>query len=466
MFVTTVESLCKHIGEDPRGVACGNATVAGVSIDSRHVTQGDLFLAMPGTRTHGDQFARDAIQAGACAVVSENACPTESLTSHWLQTQSVLRFLEAAAAWNRSRSQAEIIGITGSVGKTTTRQLISCVLSGAAPGIQSQANYNNHLGVPLTLLRLAEHHEWAAVEMGASQTGEIAALARIAQPSTGVVTSVAAAHLEGFGSIDAIQKGKQELAEALPFAGTLFLNADDARVLAMKDATSARVVTFGQLIDADLQANNVTWENQQLAFTVSGTTFRVNASGKQVLTSVLAAIAVSRNFGMPDSEIAERLQEFLPAPGRGRLVRTAGVTIVDESYNASPVSVKAAIATASQPWPEGRRILVLGDMLELGEQSRQEHEGIGVQLASSTIDHIFITGQFSAVVSDAAIQSGLASERITTTDSLSCLSRTMARFLRTGDLVVVKGSRGNRLDRCIAELSQLLTSADVRHDAA
>lgn len=437
----------------PAGMA-----ITGITIDSRRVRPGNLFIALRGSKTHGAQFSAAALTAGATAIVSDEAAPSAIPADRWLQVTCPVRALQTLGAWNRRQSDALVMAVTGSVGKTTTRQLIAHVLNGLCPGLQSEANFNNHLGVPLTLAQLDESHAWAVVELGASATGEIRALAELTMPDISIVTTVAPAHLSSFGSLDAIQRTKQELVETTAADGTVFLNGDDPRVAVMARATPARVVTFGETDSADIKACNVRSAADRLSFSADGSDFVLRVTGRRMLVSALAALAVAREVGMPDHETAVRLASFKPDAGRGRVIQQCGVTVIDDTYNASPLSVSGAIDAIDGWNPHGRRLLVLGDMLELGDESDAAHTAVGERLALSRVDHCFVYGDFADLVGRAALRGGMSPGRISVLSEFATLQALIDCIINPGDVILLKASRGMALDRLIGSLAARETS--------
>ncbi|MFN8707710.1 MAG: UDP-N-acetylmuramoyl-tripeptide--D-alanyl-D-alanine ligase, partial [Planctomyces sp.] len=324
--------------------------MTGVSIDTRTLVPGDVFFALPGSHCHGMAHASAAQAAGASAIVTDSLLQTDTGVSDSpsqmgrLQNQSqavpVLLVQDSAAAltqlaiWNRRQSDALIIGITGSVGKTTTRQMIFSVLSSVHQGIQSPANFNNELGVPISLLRLTSDHEFASIEMGASGPHEIAPLASTARPEFGVITRVSPAHLEGFGDIDTVFRTKRELIESLPSHGVAFLNGDDAMVRRMQSSAPCPVVLFGETPDCDIRPEKVLYVEGVLSFEVHGFKYRVKASGRHLMCSALAAIAVGKQIGLSPLEIQSGLASFHPGSGRGSILQLPNWTVIDDTYNA------------------------------------------------------------------------------------------------------------------------------------
>lgn len=476
MFPCNVTQLIRIVsGHTPAPLA--DEPVTGVSIDSRTVKPGDAFFALPGSKSHGVLFADEAIARGAVCVVAESISaeqnPSRSqiirfhstdsveIDSRIIRVPSALTALQQFATWNRNQSSALVIGVTGSVGKTTTRQMIASVLNREFTGIQSPRNFNNELGVPLSLLQLRADHDFVALEMGAGRTGDIRKLAEIAQPEFGVVTRVAPAHVETFGSLDLIRQAKQELAEAIGPEGTVFLNADDDAVRRMADSVRGNVVLFGFSSDAHVRATNVVTSANRSVVTVDGSEFQFQGP-RHLVTAALAAIAVGRISGMTDSRIADGLAGFQLDAGRGRIVNREPWTVIDDSYNASPASVVGAIQGLAD-WPNSRhRILVLGDMLELGQGSAAAHFEIGRQLASSRVDHTLVYGQFAESVVEGARSTGVTLNHISVFHDRATLQVMLDCIMTPGDVVLVKGSRGMQMEHVVQWLQQQATTHSIR----
>ncbi len=481
MFPCTVSQLLSIIsGSGQSADMDGHELVTGISIDSRSVRPGDAFFALPGERSHGFLFADDAVAAGASCVVAESSAseqksdylqvarfqPADTIeTDHRIiRVRNVLQALQQFAAWNRQQSSALMIGVTGSVGKTTTRQMIAAVLNAQYCGLQSPRNFNNELGVPLSLLQLAPEHDFAVLEMGAGRPGDIAQLASLTQPEFGVITRVAAAHLESFGSMEAIRLTKQELPQAVSKTGTVFLNADDPNVRSMASATEAHVVLFGLAEDADIRPTDFVSDGGLCTMSVDGTNFQFHGP-RQLLTSALAAIAVGRTVGVSEAKIAAGLATFVPDAGRGRVVQNVPWTVIDDSYNASPASVQSAIAELSDWRKPGHRILVLGDMLELGSEAQAAHFQIGQALMSSAVDHTLVFGEYAESVAAGARSTGVTINHISVFNDLTMLQTMLDCLLTPGDVVLIKGSRGMQMERVVHWLKEQYSSGPQRSAA-
>ena len=434
---------------------------ATAAVDSRNVVPGCLFVALRGERTDGHRFAPDAVRAGATVLIVEHPVelPAEANVAV-LQVADALLALQEMAAWWRARSNVRVVGITGSTGKTIAKEMVADVLSRTSSVLRNEGNLNSETGLPMTLLRLEPSHQVAVLEMSMYSEGEIARLAEIARPEVGVVLAVHPTHLQRAGSLEAIARAKAELPAALPADGLAVLNADDPRVVAMRSVTSARVLTFGLGPDADVRASEVESHG------VDGTTFTLEAPwgrrrlhsatpGRHLVPHALAAATVAEHLGVPLDEVADALAAGSRADHRMAVVEaTAGATIIDDTYNASPVSVAAALDFLGEsPLAPGRaRYAVLGDMLELGPDEEQLHRQVGA-LAAGVADALVAVGERGRWIADGARAAGL--RRVTTArdadEAVLAVERDLAPGV--GDLLLVKASRGIELDRLVAALT-------------
>jgi UDP-N-acetylmuramoyl-tripeptide--D-alanyl-D-alanine ligase len=440
----------------------GTMRIEGASVDSRRLTPGNAFFALPGERTDGHRFLEAAVASGAAAlVVSEpqadarlDALVGRSGAVGVILVADTALALRTTAARYRDRFDPLVVGITGSIAKTSTKELVAEVLAERFEVLRSQGNENNEIGLPLTLLRLRPEHEAAVLEMGLYTTGEIALLAGLARPSLGVVTAVRGVHLSRAGSIEAIEAGKRELVEALPADGWAILNADDPRVVTMARSTRASVLTYGFAPTADVRAEDVRSRGTGgMAFRLHLPSSAVGVSspvlGRHGVHNALAAAAVATCAGLGLDEIVRGLAREVRLPHRSQLVRAGPWTILDDSYNASPDAVLAALDLLTGL--PGRRIAVLGEMLELGEAASSEHRRVGSHAASS-VDRLVIVGEAASGMADGALEAGLPAERIhVVADRDEALTLLLAE-LRPGDCVLVKASRGVALDLLVDRL--------------
>lgn len=421
-----------------------------VTIDSRTVRPGDLFWALKGERHDGHDFLAEAVRRGAVACVAQSDRGKQISSSvPTVLVPDSFKGLNDLARWHRQRMDALVIGLTGSVGKTTTREMIHTVLGTGFEGCRSQKNYNNHVGLPLSVLEIAKRHEYAVLEMGASHVGEIRQLCDVALPEVGVVTRIGVAHLAGFGNIGAIAQAKGELVEALPVSGFAVLNGDDPRCVNLAQRARCRVITVGEQFRNTFRATDVKTAGAELRFRVDGTEFVTQAAGRHHLTAALAALAIAREVGLPTCDIAEGLARFAPVDGRCQVHSLGGRTVIDDTYNANPSSTEAACALLSEWKPAARRILVLGEMAELGDQSASWHEDAGRKAAELGIDRIVAFGQYAADVMRGARGNGMELHQLAECRDLDVLLAVLDCWTEPGDVVLVKGSRSMRMERVI-----------------
>jgi UDP-N-acetylmuramoyl-tripeptide--D-alanyl-D-alanine ligase len=362
--------------------------------------------------------------------------------------------LRSVAARFRDRFDPLVVGITGSLAKTSTKEQVAEVLGERFVTLRNPANWNNEIGLPMTLLRLRPEHEVAVLEMGLYTTGEIALLASLARPSIGVVTAVRGVHLSRAGSIEAIETGKRELVEALPADGWAVLNADDQRVRRMAAHTPAQVITYGFAADADVRADNVVslgTEGMRFTLHLAGGTYEVRTPvlGRHGVHNALAAVAVADRSGMDVAEIITGLARPLHMPHRSQLLRAGAWTVLDDSYNASPDAVLAALGLLAEL--PGRHVAVLGEMLELGDGAASEHLRVGAA-AAALVDRLIVVGEGARGIADGAVEGGLDPSAVQlVAERDEALSLLLAE-LREGDTVLVKASRGAALDLLVEQL--------------
>lgn len=430
--------------------ADGDTTVRGDSqTDSREVREGQIFFARRGEETDGHRFVGNAIDAGAAVVVGEREVDDRVPQVIVADTTVALGDLAThVVARVRAAERLAIVGITGSNGKTTTKNLVSAILRGAARRVvASEKSFNNEVGGPLTMLRVTDDTEVLVAEMGASAEGEIARLTAMAPPHVGVVLSVGLAHAGEFGGIETTYRTKSEMVRDLPESAVAVLNRDDPRVAQMAELTRARVRWFGQHPDADVRADEVTSGTDGTRFTLSVDGERANVHfpvlGEHHVANALAAAAIARELGVPLEAIAETLgRSALAAPGRMEVLGGRdGITIINDAYNASPDSMSAALRTLAQiRKPEGRSVAVLGAMSELGDYSIEEHRRIGLLAVRLRLSQLVVVGAEARNLHISAINEGSwDGESVfceTQDEAFTYLERTLSR----DDTVVVKSS--------------------------
>jgi UDP-N-acetylmuramoyl-tripeptide--D-alanyl-D-alanine ligase len=432
-------------------------TIRGASVDSRRVTPGSMYVALRGERVDGHAYVVDALRNGAvAALVARPVGLPADLDAAIVRVADPLVAFQELAAWWRSRHAVRVVGITGSTGKTIAKEITADVLGRTYRTLRNEGNLNSETGLPMTLLQLEPSHEMAVLEMSMYTVGEIARLAEIARPEVGIVLAVHPTHLERAGSIERIAQAKAELPAALPSDGLAVLNADDPRVAAMAGATAAPARTFGLSNAADVRAADI------VSHGLAGTEFTIVAPwgsrrvrsaspGRHLVHHALAAVTVAEHLGVPLPEIEAALAAGSHAEHRMAILEAAsGAILVDDTYNASPVSVGAALEfLAETPVPAGRRRLaVLGDMLELGPEEEKLHRAVG-ERAGRELDGLVAVGERGRWIADAARAVGLG--RVSWSEDAEEAAAVVERDLApgAGDLVLVKASRGMALDRTI-----------------
>ncbi|HEY2959505.1 MAG TPA: UDP-N-acetylmuramoyl-tripeptide--D-alanyl-D-alanine ligase [Actinomycetota bacterium] len=431
-------------------------TVTAVVADSRHATPGALFVALPGSRTDGARFAPAALAAGAAGVLARRGTVAEGPR---VEVDDALTGLAGIAAELRARSGARVIGITGSVGKTTTKDLLAAALATRLRTVANTASFNNELGLPLTLARLEPDTEALVVELGARGPGHIATLARLARPEIGVVLNVGEAHIGVFGSRQAIAKAKAELVEALPDNGVAVLSADDPLVAAMAERTAARVVGFGYSSGAEVRAEDVELDEAgrarfRLRTPAGSAAVAMPAMGEHLVADALAAAAAAWVVGLGPEEVAAGLAGARLSPMRMQVAhRPDGITVINDAYNANPTSMAAALkALAAAGRGRGRTVAVLGEMAELGQAALDEHDRVGRLAARLGIDRLVGVGELGAVLVRAARMEGMWPEEATAVADPVAAVAAVAAALAPGDVVLVKASRVVALDRVAERL--------------
>jgi UDP-N-acetylmuramoyl-tripeptide--D-alanyl-D-alanine ligase len=436
-----------------RQLARSDRPIRGAAVDSRLVHPGNLFVALPGERTDGHLHLDDAVARGAAALLVmrqiDDIRPYGDVSI--VRVADGLAALGAVAAAWRRRFDPLVVGITGSIAKTSTKEAVATVLGATRRTLKTEGNQNNEIGLPLTLLRLGPEHEAAVLEMGMYVSGEIADLAAMARPSIGVVTAVQAVHLSRIGSLEAIERAKGELLEALPSSGTAVLNTDDPIVDRMDRRTVARTLRYGFGEDADVRAVDVESAGTAgMRFTLRSPAgerpVAIPALGRLSVHNAAAGAAVGIAAGMDIDAIATALESGWGAPHRVELVRLRGSTVVDDSYNASPGSMTAALEVlADLP---GRHVAVLGEMLELGEGHESGHRAVG-EIAGAVAELLIVVGAEATAIAEGAADAGLDRSRIHVVPDADAALDALEPRLRDGDVVLVKASRGIGLDRVV-----------------
>ncbi|HEX2027816.1 MAG TPA: UDP-N-acetylmuramoyl-tripeptide--D-alanyl-D-alanine ligase, partial [Nitriliruptorales bacterium] len=433
--------------------------VTAVSTDSREVAGGALFVALRGERRDGHAFVRDALAAGAVGYLAER--PVEGAPGGVL-VEDTWRALAELARAVRERVDPTVVALTGSVGKTTTKDLTAAAIGAERRTVAAEGSFNNELGVPLTCLAVRADTEVLVAEVGSRGLGHIAALMPVVQPDVGVVTAVAAAHLQMFGDVDTVARAKAELVEALPQDGTAILNADDPRVVAMAARTDATVLTCGRRRGADVSARDVRLDRlarvRFRAVTPWGEAdVRLPLAGEHHVANALAALAAAGVIGVDVAAAAAAVADAPVAPWRSEVAEVDGVVVLNDAYNANPSSTRAALTTlvgVARP-AQGRVWAVLGPMAELGEASRAGHEAVGRLCADLGVDRLVLVGGGDVrSVADGARDGGMPPGRLHAVDDVAAALDLLHREVATGDVVLVKASRVGGLEQVAAGLLQ------------
>ncbi len=423
--------------------------VTGWSVDTRTQNPGDLYFALRGPNHDGHDYAAAAAAKGAAGVVVERpvGAPRE------LVVGDSARALRDLGAWARERWGGTVVAVTGSAGKTTTKDAIAQLLAVEMPVGKTVGNLNNHIGVPLSILRLPGDCRAAVLEIGMNHAGEIREMAAAARPDMGVVTNVGYAHVEFFDSIEGVAAAKRELIEALPRSGVAALNADDARVLRFREAHAGRTVTFGFSERAEVRAEGLVFEDKKAGrearftarFRALGVDFETGVAGRHGVMNVLAALAVAREFGIAPERLREAVRSFAAGKMRGERMERGGIVIWNDCYNSNPEAAESMIDVLRET-PAARRIAVMGEMLELGQAAGELHRRVGRYAARAGIDTLIgVRGHARAMV-EAAKVAGIEARFF---DEPAAAGDCVRESARPGDAVLFKGSRGVRIERAL-----------------
>jgi len=434
--------------------ASASGSITGVSTDSRTIRPGELFVPLRGPNFDGHDFLIRALRNGAAACLSEEVIAGFQIPV--IQVEDTLRALGDIAKGLRRNFSGPVTAITGSSGKTTTKEMLGHILSLTGPGIKSQGNFNNLIGLPLTLFGLENIHQWAVLEMGMSARGEISRLAEIGQPTVGLITNVGAAHLETLHGLDGVARAKGELFAALGPGCTAVINADDERVAAIPVANGVRRLLFGLSGEAEVRGEAVRVERNQVHFQlclpVGCFAVTLHVAGRFNVANALAAAAAATALAVPAEQIVRGLEAFRPIAGRMQISQLeTGTTLIEDTYNANPQSMAAALQALDEMNGGGRRIAVLGDMLELGDASDELHQQLG-RVAARHCDLLLVLGAKADQVAKGAREAGLAEDRIRQVDSHERAIECLLKVLTADDRLLLKGSRGMRMEKISAGL--------------
>ncbi len=431
----------------------GACPISGISTDSRSMEPGALFIPLRGERFDGHDYLSQAVTNGAAACLSEEVIA--GLSVPVVRVANTLKALgDIASVW-RQQLRGPLVGITGSAGKTTTKEMLASIYEKTGPGLKTAGNFNNLIGLPLTLLRMTPHDQWAVVEMGTSALGEIERLTQIAQPTIGIITNVGPAHLETLQGLDGVARAKGELFAGLQ-GGAAVINLDDERVARLPVANGVKKITYGLNQKAQVRAQNVISadDSTQFELCINDDIVAVTLPipGVHNVHNALAAAAAAFESEVPVLQIKAGLESFKAAQGRMDLnPLPCGGILLDDSYNSNPLSARAALDALANFRGRGRRIAVLGDMLELGSDSASLHEQLGAASAP-IVDLLIAVGSFADDLKRGATNAGLNPKQVVVKADADTAAAFLKEEQRSGDMILVKGSRGIRLDKVVAAL--------------
>lgn len=431
-----------------------DVTASSVVIDSREVKADSVFFAIKGDRLDGHQFLPQALQTARGAVVSnvDGSIPKDKGAVRVADTTIALQQLARSI---RERYPFTLIGITGSAGKTTTKEMIATLVGTERKTFKSWGNFNNLIGCPLCIDNTPDDAEVVVSEMGMNHKGEIATLAGLTHPDIGVYTNIGPVHIEFFGTVEKIAEAKRELLENLAPGGTVVLNADNKYVMDISRGFDGKKITYGMENDAEFRATAIVEQGLfGTRFEVQGHAFDLSLPGRHNLENLLAAIATARSMGISWPSIERGIRDLKPAYHRGVILPWRGATLYDDTYNSNPYAVSRALELLKQADVKGRRIAVIGDMLELGERELEYHAETGRAIPRD-IDVVVGVGKRSRSLLDGARQSGFSAENLHHFESAEPAARFLEKFIQPGDLVLIKASRGIGLDRIVTDLQAL-----------
>ena len=432
-----------------------DARITGWSIDSRTVQPGDLFFALRGPNHDGNAYLDQAFAKGATAAIANlesfDLAPQSTPARDVLRVLDSLAALQHIASWARDQWAGQVVGVTGSAGKTTTKDVIAAMLAVNIEAAKTAGNLNNHIGLPISILRLPSSTQVAVLEMAMNHAGEIRRLCEIARPNIGVVTNIGHAHMEAFDSIQGVAAAKRELIESLTANGVAVLNADDPLVLPFRQVHRGRTITYGMSPGSEVRAESVERTPEGVRFTVDGVRFESPLHGFHSVLNFLAGIAVAGLFGIRPQQLTEVVRDLGPGPMRGERILHNGILILNDCYNSNPDAARAMIDVLRDTQAK-RRIAVLGEMLELGRWSGALHRDVGSYVAAQGIDVLVgIRGAASNLV-DAAKEAGQAVNAAFFFQSPEEAGDHLRKIARAGDAILFKGSRGTHVEKALERL--------------
>ena len=434
----------------------------GVSINSRTIEKEELFVCIQGENFDGHNFLGEAINKGAAGIIlSDPVHLSGNMISGGnspfvIQSQNTLRALQDLAGYQRTRFPFQVVAVTGTNGKSTTKEMIASIIETKYKTLKTQGNLNNHIGLPLTLLARKPEHEVGVLEMGMSAAGEIKRLAEIAKPDIGVITNISVGHLDQLKTVKDVQAAKGELFDSINKEGTAIVNADDPLVLELAKSLRVKKITYGIAQSSDVQASNIQNEGSS-GFTFTAKVFNQKISVKlsQIgycnIYNALAALATGHSLGISGKDMSRGLENYQQIPQRNEQIHYEGVTLINDAYNANPQSMREALKTLSEFNTQGKRFLIIGDMLELGPLSESAHHELGQEIILSNVDHLVTVGPLASLVAESAKKNPRHPLQIGKFNTHAEAVSYLLRNVEKGDCLLIKGSRGAKMENIIQE---------------
>ena len=434
----------------------------GVSINSRTIQEGELFVCIQGENFDGHDFLGEAIKKGAVGIIlSDPKHFSEEMINgkngpFVVQSNNTLKALQDLASYQRDRFPFQVVAITGTNGKSTTKEMIAAIIETKFKTLKTQGNFNNHIGLPLTLLARGPEHEVGVLEMGMSAAGEIKRLAEIAKPNIGVITNISAGHLDQLRTVKEVQAAKGELFDSLDKEDTAIVNADDPLVLELADSLRAKQITYGIERSADVQATDI--QNQgSKGFTFTAKIFnqtipvKLPQIGYCNIYNALAALATGHSMGISGTHMKKGIENYQQIPQRNEQIYFEGITLINDAYNANPQSMREALKTLSEINTKGKRFLIIGDMLELGPLSETAHRDLGREISLSKVDYLVTVGSLASLAAESAKANRGQQLEIEKFDTHVEAVNYLTGKVKKGDCLLIKGSRGARMENVIQE---------------
>jgi UDP-N-acetylmuramoyl-tripeptide--D-alanyl-D-alanine ligase len=433
--------------------------VKGISTDSRNIRQGDLFFALKGKRFDGHQFVRQAMNGGAMGAVvsSESKLDFGREDFSTIQVKDTITALGDLAKYYRQKMEAKIIGITGSNGKTTTKEMTHHLLSRFGPAVKSQKSFNNFIGVPVTIFEIENRHRYGVLEMGTNAPGEIRRLSEIGAPDVAVIVSISKTHLEGLGSIEGVALAKGEILENLSKEGVFVYNSDNPWCVKIANGFRGKAVSFGFSPHAHIRCTDVKKKDRGYALAINGN-FEIYfpIPGYHNIVNCLASFAICHALGHNIYDLKDPFSSFKLPQMRIEQQRIGNITLINDAYNANPESVRAALEYLTEIDAIGRKVFVCGDMLELGNESFQLHREIGERVAHLNIDLLWTVGEHASEIAKAAKSSGMSEKQVVSFKDVADIEISEINKLRENDIVLIKGSRGMHMEDIIEKFRKYL----------